>query len=120
MLDGSCTSTKKGKGSMRLFSDSVGRKAVMAITGLLMVLFVVGHLLGNLTIFAGQNGINAYAAKLHELAPLVWANADRHGGLRSSCTSYLAIRDHARELQGEAGQVRRRAGLSRRPSPART
>ncbi len=57
---------------MRLFSDSVGRKAVMAITGLLMVLFVVGHLLGNLTIFAGQNGINAYATKLHELAPLVW------------------------------------------------
>jgi succinate dehydrogenase / fumarate reductase cytochrome b subunit len=44
----------------------------MAITGLLMVLFVVGHLLGNLTIFAGQDGINAYAARLHEIAPLVW------------------------------------------------
>ncbi len=57
---------------MRLFADSVGRKAVMAITGLLMVLFVIGHLLGNLTIFAGQNGINAYAAKLHELVPVVW------------------------------------------------
>ncbi len=57
---------------MRLFSDSIGRKAVMAITGLLMILFVVGHLLGNLTIFAGPDGINAYAAKLHELAPVVW------------------------------------------------
>ncbi len=57
---------------MRLFSDSIGRKAVMAITGLLMILFVVGHLLGNLTIFAGPNGINAYAAKLHEIAPVVW------------------------------------------------
>jgi succinate dehydrogenase / fumarate reductase cytochrome b subunit len=57
---------------MRLFSDSIGRKAVMAITGLFMVLFVVGHLLGNLTIFAGPNGLNAYAAKLHELAPVVW------------------------------------------------
>jgi succinate dehydrogenase / fumarate reductase cytochrome b subunit len=44
----------------------------MAVTGLLMVLFVVGHLLGNLTIFAGPDGLNAYAAKLHELAPLVW------------------------------------------------
>jgi succinate dehydrogenase / fumarate reductase cytochrome b subunit len=64
---------EEGKGSMlRLFSDSIGRKAVMAVTGLLMVLFVVGHLLGNLTIFAGQNGLNAYAAKLHEVAPLVW------------------------------------------------
>jgi succinate dehydrogenase / fumarate reductase, cytochrome b subunit len=57
---------------MRLFSDSIGRKVLMAITGLLMVLFVVGHLLGNLTIFAGPNGINAYAQHLHELAPVVW------------------------------------------------
>jgi succinate dehydrogenase / fumarate reductase cytochrome b subunit len=44
----------------------------MAITGLLMVLFVIGHLLGNLTIFAGPNGINSYAFHLHELAPVVW------------------------------------------------
>jgi succinate dehydrogenase / fumarate reductase cytochrome b subunit len=57
---------------MRLFSDSIGRKVVMAITGLLMVLFVVSHLLGNSTIFAGANGINTYAEKLHALAPVVW------------------------------------------------
>ncbi len=57
---------------MRLFSDSIGRKAVMAVTGLLMVLFVIGHLLGNLTIFAGPDGINAYAEHLHELVPVVW------------------------------------------------
>ncbi len=57
---------------MRLFSDSIGRKVVMAITGLLMVLFVIGHMLGNLTIFAGPNGINSYAFHLHELAPVVW------------------------------------------------
>lgn len=58
---------------MRLFSDSIGRKAVMAVTGLLMVLFVVGHLLGNLSIFAGPDGINAYAEKLHHQLPaLVW------------------------------------------------
>jgi succinate dehydrogenase / fumarate reductase cytochrome b subunit len=58
---------------MRLLSDSIGRKVVMAITGLLMVLFVVGHLLGNLSIFAGANGINTYAEKLHSLAAVVWA-----------------------------------------------
>ncbi len=57
---------------MRLYSDSIGRKVLMAISGLLMVLFVVGHLLGNLTIFFGQDGINAYAMHLHELAPVVW------------------------------------------------
>ncbi len=57
---------------MRLFSDSIGRKVVMAITGLVMVLFVVAHLLGNFSIFAGPNGINAYAEKLHALGALVW------------------------------------------------
>jgi succinate dehydrogenase / fumarate reductase, cytochrome b subunit len=57
---------------MRLFADSIGRKAVMAVTGMLMVLFVVMHLLGNLSIFAGPNGINTYAEKLHALGPVVW------------------------------------------------
>ena len=58
---------------MRLLSDSIGRKVVMAITGLLMVLFVVGHMLGNMSIFAGANGINTYAEKLHGLPVVVWA-----------------------------------------------
>lgn len=57
---------------MRLFSDSIGRKAVVAVTGLFMVLFVVTHLLGNSTIFAGPGGINAYAEKLHSLGAFVW------------------------------------------------
>ncbi len=59
---------------MRLFSDSIGRKAVMAVTGLLMVVFLIGHLLGNMTIFKGAAGINAYAEGLHKLAPVVWGN----------------------------------------------
>jgi succinate dehydrogenase / fumarate reductase cytochrome b subunit len=46
----------------------------MAVTGLLMVLFLIGHTLGNMTIFKGAEGINAYAFHLHELAPVVWAN----------------------------------------------
>lgn len=58
---------------MRLLSDSIGRKAIVAVTGLFMVLFVVVHLLGNSTIFAGPDGINVYAAKLHGLGPFVWA-----------------------------------------------
>jgi succinate dehydrogenase / fumarate reductase cytochrome b subunit len=57
---------------MSFLKSMVGRKIVMAVSGLMMVLFVVAHLLGNTSIFAGPNGINAYASKLHELAPLVW------------------------------------------------
>ncbi|HEY6874035.1 MAG TPA: succinate dehydrogenase cytochrome b subunit [Geobacteraceae bacterium] len=55
---------------MQLFTSTVGRKILMAITGQLMVLFVVVHLLGNSTIFFG--GLNAYAEHLHALPPLVW------------------------------------------------
>jgi len=57
---------------MSLSSSSVGRKVVMAVTGLFMVLFVIVHLLGNSSIFAGPDGINAYAEKLRSLGPLVW------------------------------------------------
>ena len=44
----------------------------MAITGQLMVLFVIVHLVGNSSIFIGPNGINSYAEHLHSLGPLVW------------------------------------------------
>ncbi len=57
---------------MRLFSDSIGRKAVMAVSGLLMVLFLVGHLAGNSSIWGGSNALNSYAFHLHELPALVW------------------------------------------------
>jgi succinate dehydrogenase / fumarate reductase cytochrome b subunit len=57
---------------MQFLKSIVGRKIVMAISGLVMVLFVVAHVLGNSSIFAGPNGINAYAMKLHELGPFVW------------------------------------------------
>ena len=41
----------------------------MALTGLVLVLFVLGHMLGNLQIFLGADVINAYAYKLHHLLP---------------------------------------------------
>src|SRR5512145_1386854 len=58
---------------MRFTTTSVGRKVLMAVSGFFMLLFVIAHLLGNSTIFAGPDGINAYAAKLHGLGPFVWA-----------------------------------------------
>jgi succinate dehydrogenase / fumarate reductase, cytochrome b subunit len=52
---------------------SIGSKALMALTGLVLVAFVVGHMLGNLQIFAGPEALNGYATKLRELGPLLWA-----------------------------------------------
>ena len=47
--------------------SSLGRKWLMAITGLVLVLFVMGHMLGNLLIFLGPEAINSYAYKLHSI-----------------------------------------------------
>ena len=52
--------------------SSVGKKAWMAITGLLLTLFVIGHLLGNLQIFLGAEALNIYAEKLKKMLPLLW------------------------------------------------
>lgn len=57
---------------MNLLTNTVGRKVLMAVTGLLLIAFVTVHLIGNLSIFAGPDGINAYAKALHDLGPLVW------------------------------------------------
>jgi len=51
-------------------SSTVGRKILMAVTGQMMVLFVIIHLLGNTTIYFSN--LNAYAAALHALPVLLW------------------------------------------------
>ncbi len=49
-----------------------GRKAVMAVTGFILFLFVIGHLLGNLQVFDGPVRLNAYGRFLHNLGELLW------------------------------------------------
>lgn len=55
-----------------LFTSSIGRKLLVAITGFVMVLFVTGHLLGNLQIFLPPARINAYAHTLESLGAGLW------------------------------------------------
>jgi succinate dehydrogenase / fumarate reductase cytochrome b subunit len=47
-----------------IWSTTVGKKAVMGVTGLLMLLYVVVHMLANLKIFLGRDGIDSYAVWL--------------------------------------------------------
>ncbi|MEN3537021.1 succinate dehydrogenase cytochrome b subunit [Microbispora sp. ZYX-F-249] len=44
-----------------LLGTSAGRKAVMAVTGAVLVLFLIAHMLGNLKIFLGADSFNHYA-----------------------------------------------------------
>ena len=45
---------------------------IVATTGIILILFVIGHLLGNLQIFLGPDWINGYAQHLRDLGPLLW------------------------------------------------
>ncbi|HEU5249634.1 MAG TPA: succinate dehydrogenase cytochrome b subunit [Thermoanaerobaculia bacterium] len=51
----------------------VGKKVVMAVTGVILLLYIIGHLLGNLQIFEGPERLNAYAAFLKSTGELLWA-----------------------------------------------
>lgn len=54
------------------FSSTIGMKVIMAITGLVMAGFLVGHVAGNLLVFVGRDAINGYAAALKSTLPLLW------------------------------------------------
>lgn len=57
---------------MSWFFSSIGKKVLMALSGLALFGFVVAHLAGNLLIFRGSDSLNAYAAKLEHLGPWLW------------------------------------------------
>lgn len=54
--------------------SSIARKVIMAISGIFLMLFLIVHLAGNLTLFMPDGGkmFNAYAHKLHSLGPLLY------------------------------------------------
>lgn len=56
-----------------LFTSSIGKKFLMAATGLVLLGFVTGHLVGNLQIFLHPDKINGYAHFLQALGPALWA-----------------------------------------------
>ncbi len=52
-------------------NSSIGKKLIMALTGLLLIIFLIIHLLGNLTLFAGADAFNTYAGTLKKFEPIV-------------------------------------------------
>ena len=54
------------------FKSSIGKKWIVALTGIVLVGYVVAHLVGNLQVFAGPEKINQYAEMLHSLGGLLW------------------------------------------------
>ena len=68
---------------IRLFSTSIGRKLVLAITGLMLLGFLIAHMLGNMTLFQGSEALNTYAAWMQG-HPLLW-------GMRAGLALIFAI-----------------------------
>ena len=57
---------------LKFWSSSIGKKWLVALTGLALLGFVVAHLIGNLQMFAGAPKINAYAEFLHQNEKPLW------------------------------------------------
>jgi len=57
-----------------LWRSSIGKKALMAVTGVVLFLFTLGHMSGNLQVFKGDGGvaIDHYAELLRTSMPLLW------------------------------------------------
>ena len=60
--------------AFRFFDATIVKKAIVAVTGVAMFGFLVGHLLGNLQVFAGDHGkaIDAYARFLKNTPEILW------------------------------------------------
>jgi succinate dehydrogenase / fumarate reductase cytochrome b subunit len=54
------------------WASTVGKKIVMAVTGAILFIFVIGHLLGNLQVFEGPAKLNAYGEFLHNIGEFLW------------------------------------------------
>jgi succinate dehydrogenase / fumarate reductase cytochrome b subunit len=50
-----------------IWNSSIGKKMLVALTGLVLVLFLAGHLAGNLLVFVGEKAFNEYAEMLHSM-----------------------------------------------------
>jgi succinate dehydrogenase / fumarate reductase cytochrome b subunit len=54
------------------FSTTIGKKAALAVSGMVLFGFTVGHMLGNLQVFLGPEAFNGYAESIKSKPPLLW------------------------------------------------
>lgn len=57
----------------RFWQSTIGKKIVMAATGIIGILFVLGHMSGNFLMFKGQGAMHDYAVLLRTSMPVLWA-----------------------------------------------
>ena len=58
--------------SLGFYGSSIGKKMWMAVTGIIMFLFVFVHMIGNLQIYIGPEALNRYGHFLHSVPEILW------------------------------------------------
>lgn len=57
---------------LKALQSQVGRKILTGVTGVGLILFIIGHLIGNLTIFGGEEAFNSYTYQLENLGVILY------------------------------------------------
>ena len=97
----------------RFLSSSLGKKSLMALTGLALIGFLILHLAGNLSLYADDDGtaFNAYAQELESFGPLLWV---AEAGLLALFVVHiglaLKVSREGREARGIGYRVRANMG----------
>jgi len=58
--------------AITFYGTTIGKKVVMAVSGLIVIGWLLAHMLGNVTIFAGPEAVNKYAGLLRNNPPILW------------------------------------------------
>jgi succinate dehydrogenase / fumarate reductase cytochrome b subunit len=95
------------------YRSTVGKKIVMALTGLIGVGFVTGHMLGNLLVFSGPEAMNAYAEFLKSSTTFLWT-------LRLVLLAAVALHVHAAWSLTMLARAARPAGYDRQVTQTAT
>jgi len=56
---------------LKFTNSSIGKKFMMAVTGSFLLIFLIVHLVGNITLFFGASAFNAYVSALDTIKPLI-------------------------------------------------
>ncbi len=73
---------------LKTLNTSIMKKQLVAVTGLMLIGFIAGHLAGNFTLFFGPGAFNSYAQHLEDLGPLLWV---AHIGLIVLFSVHMAL-----------------------------
>ena len=97
---------------LNLLSTSIGKKVLMALTGLFLVLFLAVHLYGNLYLYVGEEAFNHHAESISGNALIRIVEVVLFLAIVAHAVSGVQLTIRNRRARPQRYRVRRRAGFS--------